>query len=557
MADAEIKTIISANTASFEAGLNQAISALKKAEGRFEQSNKRTELSFQNLGKAAKGLAGAFLVREAVQFGQKLLDLGDKMQTLSERTGAAASFFSALQPEIDNAGGSVDDLSSAINKMNINIAKANSGDKGAQDAFKQIGINARDLAKLKPEEQFYTISTALSQLSTRGQQAAGATAIFGKGVQSLIPTVTKGGEALKAFHDEQVRLGLAMSDDTAARLDELGDSIHTLSLQALNFSAKALVSGLDSIRIGLIGIAENGILAAKALGLLDADVAKAAIEIGEERVQAIKNPKQKDRASPTGGSDLYDTTASDKAISNAQKLSDALYKLQQETHRDVYTSGMDDLQKKLAQVDFAVQDLEKQYNTKITPLETKRVETIKANITSLDEFNKKQKDAADLAQDLSGAFNDAFEAGIMGAESMGDVLGSLAKQIQKIALNQFVTKPLNSLFGSLFQDAAGSIGGGLSKVFPTFSLGSFATGISNVPYDMTARLHAGETVLTRQETESMQKGGSGQSGTPMYNIDARGAGSQELQQLRAMMISLAGPGVIERRVTNAQMRGAL
>lgn len=549
MAEAEIKTIISANTDSFEAGLQQAIAALNKAQGKFAASNKQTQLSFEALTKAAKGLAGAFIVREAVAFGQKILELGDKMQTLSERTGASASFFSALQPEIENAGGSLDDFAASLNKMNINIAKALAGDKGAGDAFKAIGLDVKQLVGLKPEDQFYRISTAIANLSTKGQQAAGAVGIFGKGIATLLPTVEKGGDALRAFHDEQVRLGLAMSDDTAQRIDELGDSIHTLTLQTLNFSAKALIDGLDAIKIGLIGIAENGILAAKALGLLDAEVAKQAIEIGNEKIALVGKPKQGPNLPGTGKGNLSDSTATDKAADNAEKLKDALAKLQRQTSRDIYTDGLTPLDQKLKEIDFTAEDLARQYKTKLTPELQNYIDTAKENIKIKDALDQQIK----LANDLGDAFGDAFGDAISGADSFGDVLGNLAKQLEKIAVQTFITKPLQNLFGQATQ----GLGSSLGSFLPTISLGSFATGISNVPYDMTARLHQGETVLTRQETDTMSNGKSSGSQAPSYNIDARGAGSEQIRQLQNMMIALAGPGVTERRVNMAQTRGAI
>jgi hypothetical protein len=487
--EAEIKTIVTANIADFEAKMRKATVAMQTAEKKFSAANKRSESGFKAVTGAARALAASFAVGAAVQYGRSLLELGDRLKTLSERTGASAKFFSALQPEIENAGSSLEEFGGSLNKMNVIIGKAASGQKAASDAFRALGLNVAEISKLDTESQFLAIATAISKLSTQSERSAAAMSIFGGSASSLIPILNKGGEELRRMADEQVRLGLAMSDETAARLDDIGNSINTFAIRTKNFSAEALIKGLDAINIGLIGIAENGILAAKYLGLIDKDVAAAAIAIGEERIATMGKPVQGPKQPRTGTDSLFDTEGADKAADNAKKLSDELYKLQRQTGRDVYTSGMAELSRKLLEVDYQVADLAKQYKTELTPAMKQQIETIKENVANFDALQKQER----LIDSLGDAFSDAFEQGIMGAESFSDVLGSLAKQIEKIALRTFVTEPLNRAFGDIFSSIGADIFG---------PMGSFATGTANVPRDMYARLHKGEQVVTRSQVQS-------------------------------------------------------
>ena len=517
-ADTRIKTILTADSGDFEAGVQRATKALEQAEGKFRTSNKRTESSFMSLGKAAQGLAVYFSVRAVVNYGQQVLHLADQLKTLEERTGVSAQFFSALQPEIENAGGSLDSFGSSLNKMSIKLAKASSGNKDASRAFAAIGLSVNELTKLSPEQQFLKIATAISQLGTKGQQAAAATAIFGKGVVSLLPTLAKGGDELQRFVDEQVRLGLAMSAETVQYLDDLGDSINTLGIKAMNFSGESLVKFLKFLdRKLLTGIAENLILIGSAVGAIDKDVANEAFKVAQERYTGTGDyaPK-KTEGSNTGLAELLDADGMGKAEENAKKLSDALGKLQRQTSRDIYTSGMTDLDEKLKQVDFSVADLARSFETKLTPQMQKQVDTIKDNVRVFDDLQKQEKAAEKLAIDLGGAFSDAFEDGVLGAEKFSDVLGSLGKQIEKVLFNQLVTSPLNEFFGGFAKDlfkggkgksgSSAGIGSFFSDIYDALPSFSFATGVKNVPYDMDARIHKGESVMSAQETRSMGSG---------------------------------------------------
>ena len=49
----------------------------------------------------------------------------------------------------------------------------------------------------------------------------------------------------------------------------------------------------------------------------------------------------------------------------------------------------------------------------------------------------------------------------------------------------------------------------------------------------------------------------GGSGGNTYYIDAKGADMSAVRRIEQGLLALAGPGVIEQRVVNAQSRGAL
>lgn len=76
-----------------------------------------------------------------------------------------------------------------------------------------------------------------------------------------------------------------------------------------------------------------------------------------------------------------------------------------------------------------------------------------------DELIPPIKEATNAGKELGLVFSSAFEDAIAGGKSFGDVLKSLAQDIEKMIARNLVTKPLESVIGSLFDQSNGSSGG--------------------------------------------------------------------------------------------------
>lgn len=143
------------------------------------------------------------------------------------------------------------------------------------------------------------------------------------------------------------------------------------------------------------------------------------------------------------------------------------------------------------------------------------IEQQKEQAEATERQKQADRDRAQAFQELTSTFESAFEAAAMGGEKLSDVLNSLLKDIQKLALRQYVTKPLtDALFGS-------SGGGGLlgqlgASIFGSFS--SHAAGISYVPRDALVRVHKGEEIVNRREVDRGR--GGGYSKVNIYNSDS-------------------------------------
>jgi hypothetical protein len=115
---------------------------------------------------------------------------------------------------------------------------AGEGGGGAEaDPFKRIGLNAKKLATLKPDDQLKAIADGMKQLKTQADRAAVAQAIFGKGAVQLLPFLSEGSAGIDKLSAAANKFGGVMSDDAVRAADEADHAM---------IDAKMAIAGLTT-----------------------------------------------------------------------------------------------------------------------------------------------------------------------------------------------------------------------------------------------------------------------------------------------------------------------
>lgn len=209
--------------------------------GKFDQlgnSSKKLQSGFGSLGGALKALAGAFAIKSAVDFGKSLIDTGDELLALSERTGIAVKDLSGFKAAAEQADLPFDGLVSSLKKFSVNLADAKSGTSDTAIALKNIGVSALESnGQLRNSgDVIKDIADRFKNLKDGPEKAKIAFELFGKAGVDLVPFLNQGADALTKF-------GLAIDDDFAARADQFNDSLAVLGTQLKNIA----ISGLSDI----------------------------------------------------------------------------------------------------------------------------------------------------------------------------------------------------------------------------------------------------------------------------------------------------------------------
>lgn len=156
----------------------------------------------------------------------------------AKATGLHVSALQAMQQVAGEAGVEADGLTKSIIKMQDAIASAAKGSKAQADALSGIGLSVAYLAELSPDEQFAQIADAISAIEDPASRAAAAIDVFGRSGADLIPMMDGYRASLADAIQYQQQFGIALTDEGAAAVDQIGDSLGRLTgtLQGVGYT---------------------------------------------------------------------------------------------------------------------------------------------------------------------------------------------------------------------------------------------------------------------------------------------------------------------------------
>lgn len=166
------------------------------------------------------------------------IDLGDRLDDLSSRSGVAASALQTIGNVASLDGGSIDTLAAGLSRLTVSAQNAAAGSKPLSESFARLGISASDLQSLSPDELFYKIADAVSTTSDRGRAYADVVSVMGRESVNLFATLERGGDAIRGLGTE---MGV-FSDSTVSDLARAKDSLVKLQTQLTIFAGNAISS---------------------------------------------------------------------------------------------------------------------------------------------------------------------------------------------------------------------------------------------------------------------------------------------------------------------------
>ncbi len=186
-------------TIDLEAGTASFISGVDKAGKSLKDLGEHAEKSEGFLGKLKHGMAegagieafhkGFEIVTEQVHKLKEAFEEVGQMGRDALRLGISAEQMSRFQHAANATHTDVGAMTAAMDKLNGAIGKANdAGDADKLGAtFQKLGLNARELAQMNPDEAFERTAEALGRLEVQSDKTAAARALFGKSGTVLIP----------------------------------------------------------------------------------------------------------------------------------------------------------------------------------------------------------------------------------------------------------------------------------------------------------------------------------------------------------------------------------
>lgn len=170
------------------------------------------------------GIAGAAISAGLGASIARFVSFGGQIDDIAQRTGIAASEIAKLGYAAEISGTDVSAVEAAIRKMSRVITDAEGGSKSAAAALAMIGLTSKELAEMKPDQQFSAIAERLAAIEDPTKRAAIAMQVFGKSGTMLLPMLGD----LEKFRKEAEALGIIPLDKDITAAAALGDAFDTM-----------------------------------------------------------------------------------------------------------------------------------------------------------------------------------------------------------------------------------------------------------------------------------------------------------------------------------------
>lgn len=198
----------------------------KKSSKAFDDFASGAGISFRSIATYA-GLAAAAVVAGGAAMVKHQIDVADATGKAAAKLGATTEALSALafQAEI-TADMSLDTFGMALNMMSRNLSDAAQGAGDARFAIMDLGLDARRLAQMKPEEAIKAIADQLDKVPNKMDKLRIANDIFRN--SNMVNVLRGGAGAMREFYTEAEKAGKIVHDETAKAAAEFNDNVMRL-----------------------------------------------------------------------------------------------------------------------------------------------------------------------------------------------------------------------------------------------------------------------------------------------------------------------------------------
>lgn len=568
--------------------------AFRSVQGGLDGIQKSSSL----LSNTLAGLTSVFAAIQVAQLAKGLIDVADRMDELSKRTGIAVETLSSLSNTAMLAGSSQEEFASSLTRLNKAIAEAASGSKDQALAFQNLGISVKDAeGNIRPTTDILSdIADAFSRVDDGAIKTQYQMALFGRSGANLNEFLSKGSAGIREF-------GASISTDFAEQSAQFNDSLTWLgqkiqatfgekALPLLRFYNAELQKAMNVDKMSRIGggrgIVNPDVVKPSNITLqpIDPKIAKAAEEVanklrdvndeilkmtaGEQalsiaqfsRMEGVTKPQikmyeelmqQKAKlAAQDRELDAASREADDLAKKAFQEKVDRLNKgkkLTEEmrTPMEIYNNTIKDLNVLVNEGAISWETYERAANKAVKDFE-KETDPIK------DQFAELKYATEGWGRDFTNIMADAAMGGKI---SFADMANSIIRDLIRIQIQKTITDPLvksgTSFLDTIFKSQAPSTanaGGyeGLSFAGGGYTGGGARAGGLDGQGGFMAMLHPNETVVDHST------GGSG-SGVVVNQTINVSTGVQQTVRAEIMGLMPQISNAAKAAVADAKMRG--
>jgi len=199
----------------------QAVAAqgMQKAGGGF------AGIALTGLSRVA-GLAGV-VGAATIAMANNTARAANEFNQMSASAGMSAQDLTKLAYAFNVGGVATQDLAQGLKGLAVKMNEAASGNAGAQDAFKALGVEITDTSgKLRPiQEVLLDVAEAFKRMPEGAQKSALAVKLMEEAGLKMIPVFNKGADAIRALGAEAEKIGLVFTPEQIAAAKEWEENL--------------------------------------------------------------------------------------------------------------------------------------------------------------------------------------------------------------------------------------------------------------------------------------------------------------------------------------------
>lgn len=207
------------------------VEGMGKAERQVRRGTRRMESDFQRFAKQsraamttmAKGVAVG--VTAAVASLSALYVSGarsvEQLSRMSDQIGIASEDLGGLRYAAQEMAGVAEGtFDNALRRMTRRVTEAGEGAGPAVGALKSLRLEASELARMSPDQQFRAIADAMREIPEQGDRLRATMAIFDTEGMPLVNALRQGSDAIREMEDQARDLGYTINDLDAAKVEQ-------------------------------------------------------------------------------------------------------------------------------------------------------------------------------------------------------------------------------------------------------------------------------------------------------------------------------------------------
>jgi len=429
--------------------LNFTITAKDLTRGTFRKLN-------QSLGLVRKALfnfkVGLTAVAGAAGIGllvKSSLQSIDTLGKTAQKLGVTSQALQKLRYASNLAGVETRTVDMAVQRFTRRLSEAANGTGEAKDALKELGLNAKELAKQPLDKQMLALADAFENVDDAGTQVRLGFKLFDSEAVGMINTLKGGSAALQQMFQEAEGLGFILSSSAVKGVEEANDAMMKLGTMFGGVRDQLTAALAPALR-ELVDLMRNKLVAAieKAGGIkkFAKELAIGVINLVEQVAKAIYRFAEQSQTVILGMVDAASVLASTFSKDFADRIRDFSESFRR-LPKTFNVSLFNDLRAAVQATSDGVDGLGES-----TDKITEKTKTLSETLQKLKETGEKVREGlGDAAVRGVKSLEDALVDVTMGAASAKDAFKSMARSIIadliRIQIQQSITKPLAAAMG--------------------------------------------------------------------------------------------------------------